>query len=247
LFADYLSSRGDVKSVRALPILTYTTCRFFQAYLLADLTMGLLYYRSEVNLLTGWVHHLLYIFIVQYTIQRGWANIFCLCALMELPTFILGISFLYPRLRSNIAFAVAFFMTRIAFHVVMFISYLIPYNRASVTGGSYLPSAILASVFPMHVMWFKGCVQGFIKRNRAARAGGEEARIVTVDAVPSQPRQNPRFYHTLRATGTQVVIPGSLKRVGRRVSHHTWPARKRVYDFVGLSHNRPAIPSRGDF
>ena len=109
----------------------------------------------------------------------------------KLPTFILGISFLYPRLRSNIAFAVAFFMTRIAFHVVMFISYLIPYNRASVTGGSYLPSAILAGVFPMHVMWFKGCVQGFIKRNRAARAGGEEARIVIVDAVPSQPRQNP--------------------------------------------------------
>ena len=172
--------------------------------------MGLLYYRSEVNLLTGWVHHLLYICIVQYTIQRGWANIFCLCALMEvcfylvsyrihsdpsqLPTFILGISFLYPRLRSNIAFAVAFFITRIAFHVVMFISYLIPYNRASVTGGSYLPSAILAGVFPMHVMWFKGCVQGFIKRNKAAGAAGREAqvaRVVTVDAVPSQSRQNP--------------------------------------------------------
>lgn len=35
LFADYVSSGGDVKSVRALPLLTYTTCRGFQAYLIA--------------------------------------------------------------------------------------------------------------------------------------------------------------------------------------------------------------------
>ena len=41
LLADYLSSGGDVKSVRALPILTYTTCRFFQAYLLASVSCSL--------------------------------------------------------------------------------------------------------------------------------------------------------------------------------------------------------------
>lgn len=114
----------------------------------------------------------------------------------QLPTLILGISFLYPRLRSNIAFAVVFFMTRIAFHIVMFVSYLIPYNRASVIGGSYLPSAILAGVFPMHVMWFRGCVQGFVKRHKAAHAAREAqiARVVTVDAVQTQSMQNPSEY-----------------------------------------------------
>lgn len=62
--------------------------------------MGLLYYRSEVNLLTGWVHHLLYVCIVQYTIRRGWANIFCLCALMEvrsyLVSYLIFLSYLAP-------------------------------------------------------------------------------------------------------------------------------------------------------
>lgn len=174
-----------------------------------------MYHPSEVTLLTGWIHHSVYVGIVQYTIERGWTNIFCLCALMEvcfhilsipsssyslkssqLPTLILGISFLYPRLRSNIAFAVVFFMTRIAFHIVMFVSYLIPYNRASVIGGSYLPSAILAGVFPMHVMWFRGCVQGFVKRHKATHAAREAqiARVVTVDAVQTQSMQNPSEY-----------------------------------------------------
>ena len=144
LLADYLSSGGDVKSVRALPILTYTTCRFFQAYLLAsvscslqipsakknlqfilsDLTMGLLYYRSEVNLLTGWVHHLLYVCIVQYTIRRGWANIFCLCALMEVRSYLVS--------------------------YLIFLSYLAPpsYPLLSSASRFYTPAYVLTSLSP---------------------------------------------------------------------------------------------------
>lgn len=40
LFVDYVSS-GDVKSVHALPLLTYTTCRVFQAYILASVSRSL--------------------------------------------------------------------------------------------------------------------------------------------------------------------------------------------------------------
>lgn len=45
--------------------------------------MGMLFYRSKVNLLTGWIHHSVYVFIVEYAIQRGWSYIFSLCAVME--------------------------------------------------------------------------------------------------------------------------------------------------------------------
>ena len=97
---DYASSGGDVKSVRTLATLTYTTSRVFQAYLFSyvfcslplnasytlfhsDLLMGVMYYRSQLGLLTGWIHHIIYVFIVQIAIERAWTHIFCLCALME--------------------------------------------------------------------------------------------------------------------------------------------------------------------
>jgi hypothetical protein len=54
-----------------------------QAYLLTDLTVGALYYRSQIGLLTGWVHHAVYILITEIAIRNAWAHIFCLCAIME--------------------------------------------------------------------------------------------------------------------------------------------------------------------
>ena len=141
LFADYVSS-GDVQSVHTLPLLTYTTCRVFQAHLLTSVSC---------SLLTCGVHHLLYICFVQYTIQPNVGGLIffaytprwrCVCfscihlGLSQLPTFILSTSFLYRRLHSSIAFIVAFFMIHIMFHVIMFISYLIPYNCVFVMGES---------------------------------------------------------------------------------------------------------------
>jgi hypothetical protein len=49
------------------------------------------------------------------------------------------------------------------------------------TGGSILPSVMLAGVFPLHALWFKGCVKGFIKRRKENRALAPQA--VTVDGV----------------------------------------------------------------
>jgi hypothetical protein len=49
------------------------------------------------------------------------------------------------------------------------------------TGGSILPSVMLASVFPLHALWFKGCVKGFIKRRKENRALAPQA--ITVNAV----------------------------------------------------------------
>lgn len=54
--------------------------------------MGTLFYRSKVNLLTGWIHHSVYIFIVEYAIQGHLSHIFCLCAVMEVSVHILAIS-----------------------------------------------------------------------------------------------------------------------------------------------------------
>ena len=41
------------------------TCAMFQGYLVADLLVGTVHYRDQLNPLTGWVHHLAYIFLMQ--------------------------------------------------------------------------------------------------------------------------------------------------------------------------------------
>ena len=45
--------------------------------------MGMLFYRSKVNLLTGWIHHSVYVFVVEYAICTHTSHIFGLCAIME--------------------------------------------------------------------------------------------------------------------------------------------------------------------
>ena len=81
-----------------------------------------------------------------------------------MPTFFLGFMTLHPDFRNNTLFAVAFFLTRILFHIILGITFLLHDNRTQVTGGSYLPSILLATVFPVHAMWFYGCIKGFIRR-----------------------------------------------------------------------------------
>lgn len=43
-----------------------------------------------------------------------------------------------------------------------------------------MPSVILASIFPMHALWFRACVKGFIRRNRAGREAAQVALNVAI-------------------------------------------------------------------
>ncbi|KAK7000580.1 hypothetical protein R3P38DRAFT_3218740 [Favolaschia claudopus] len=150
--------------------------RFFQAYLTADMIVGGLCYRSQIGFLTGWIHHIVYLGIVEVAIRYQWAHFFCLAAFMELPTFLLGLSTLLPALRSNALFALTFFATRICFHVVLM-------TACAMTNTLRTPACILLSVFPLHVMWFKGCVAGFIRRYKVGKLAAKAAEGVVV--VPS--------------------------------------------------------------
>ncbi|KAG8221385.1 hypothetical protein J3R82DRAFT_1561 [Butyriboletus roseoflavus] len=157
LVVQYASAGGQLKHVAIPSILTESSG--------SDLTMGMLFYRSKVNLLTGWIHHSVYVFIVEYAIQQHWSHIFCLCAVMEVrtfPTFVLAIGSIIPRLRSDVFFALCFFTTRIALHIALCVSLAI--QRQHVTNGSFGPAVIMACIFPLHAFWFSGCIKGFLKR-----------------------------------------------------------------------------------
>ena len=102
----------------------------------------------------------------------------------KLPTIFLGFMTLHPNFRSNITFAIAFFLTRIVFHIIIGVSYFLHDNRIQATGGSYLPSIIMATVFPFHALWFYGCVKGFYRR---ASQQHTPILVPTIDELGIQP------------------------------------------------------------
>lgn len=80
----------------------------------------------------------------------------------QIPTFVLAVGSIIPHLRSDVFFALCFFVTRIAFHVTLSASLIT--QRHDITNGSFGPAIIMACIFPLHTFWFSGCIKGFLKR-----------------------------------------------------------------------------------
>jgi len=86
---------------------------------------------------------------------------------MELPTFDLAISNLFPALRNDFRFLSSFFLIRISFHLAYFIDCVRPSSR-KVMGNAWTPLLMLLLAFAMHVSWFRGGVMGYLKRRSKA-------------------------------------------------------------------------------
>ncbi|KAJ3860944.1 hypothetical protein EV359DRAFT_74931 [Lentinula novae-zelandiae] len=266
---DYFAGRGDVKRVGAFPELAVPANRFFQAYLLTDLSLGAVYYRSQLNLFTGWSHHVIYLGIVEYAIRQKWAHIFCLAACMEFPTFVLGLATLFPRLRSNVFFAVSFFLTRIFFHIVLCITYILPNNRplalstltatsipnftassSSITSapapiGSIAPAVLFICVFPMHASWFLGCLKGFKKRAKLRRVIEAKSRSSAASRLPSL--ETLSSLSPLPSPTFEMLafnfdsVPSLAKKVTQTLTV-SFPTREQVYRIFGLGKRRTIGP-----
>ncbi|KAG2346404.1 hypothetical protein BDR05DRAFT_981505 [Suillus weaverae] len=226
LFFHFVSSRGDLRGIK-------------------DLSMGVIYYRSKVNLLTGWIHHTIYIFIVEYACRMGWSHLFTLCAVMEVPTFVLAISSLNSRFRSDVVFALSFFATRIVLHIFLCASMVV--SRHNVTNDSYGPGVIMTCVFPLHAFWFYGCLKGFVKRAKSAKPQLVKQGTVTASPNPSGftslrarswmlPRRRGSLRQAVRAWDRLELrkAAGRFGDVQRRLRASLPAAREQVYAYVGL-------------
>ncbi|KAI9315637.1 hypothetical protein BX666DRAFT_2028533 [Dichotomocladium elegans] len=127
---------------------TASVC-FFVAYLVLDLTLGCVYYRRRITVVTGWLHHTLYIGILLWFLRHRIASFFCMAAILELPTLILAIGSLDKQWRSDLLFASVFFILRLILHASM-IRELKRYHRVETL---WLVAVV---VFPLHVYWFYG-------------------------------------------------------------------------------------------
>ncbi|TYJ56686.1 hypothetical protein B9479_002617 [Cryptococcus floricola] len=139
---------------------------FFGTYLQMYLSIGYFKYSNQIGLLTGWVHHTVYIGLMVYLLNSGHSAIFMAGCLMELPTFDLSMSNLFPKSRDDLRFLVSFFVFRIAYHGTLLVDCLLPSSRKSILDGSWVPTVTLSLALALHALWFKSGVAGYLRRER---------------------------------------------------------------------------------
>ncbi|KIK74251.1 hypothetical protein PAXRUDRAFT_176297, partial [Paxillus rubicundulus Ve08.2h10] len=168
------------------------------------------------------------------------------------------------RLRSDVLFAICFFLTRIVLHAVLGVSIIV--QRKVVVGGSIYPGVIMACIFVLHAHWFSGCIKGFIKRAEIRRPV-PETKIVNPRSVPERPStptlSGPMSHSSMYGSRSSILSRrrGSLRAAmrarwdqlglwrasgrlneGQRRVRAALPARELVYEYVGWEDRRRMVP-----
>ncbi len=144
--------------------LSFSTAVIFQVGTAADLVFGTLFYREHIQLLTGWFHHALFIWVMHYVnhVQPYFANTIILALLQELPTFILALGTVFPALRADLLFGSTFFLFRICFNAIIYYYAYFALDRAMF--------AVITTSMLMHLMWFKNWFVGqFVTKKYSKR------------------------------------------------------------------------------
>ena len=90
---------------------------FFGVFLLLDLGIGHLDYGEQVGVVTGFLHHTLFLIFGRYTLAQQSSGFFLSMAIVELPTLLMGLSVLAPQRKPQVeaAFGAAFIALRLAY------------------------------------------------------------------------------------------------------------------------------------
>lgn len=130
--------------------------------------------------------------------------------------------------------------------------------------GSFVPSIILACIFPLHALWFRGCINGFIRRARTPPVVSIEVSHPSIPAgldkghapsnsprlssalhegvysqSPTVPpsRQLPHPRGRLFRKAIRIQVDLTMKRLvqARRGLYGSLPRRDVIFEFFGLS------------
>ncbi|KAH6601303.1 hypothetical protein BASA50_001696 [Batrachochytrium salamandrivorans] len=161
---DYLTHGSDLSRMPLLNSPSAVVCSmFFISYLGCDLIFGYIYYRDQIDLITGWLHHLIYPFVIVSAVVLQFPGAFLVAAFMELPTIVLALGHMKKSFRSEYLFGMSFFVTRIVFH--LYFAW-----RAYAVWYQYPFVMILAlGTFPLHIHWFGRWVKRQIRIFRKSR------------------------------------------------------------------------------
>ena len=116
---------------------------YIAAFFATDLFLGHL--DGGLNMVTGYIHHSVYIGLALYIKSQQQSNLIFLCLPFEIPTLILDLHKLYPTFNYKPAFGSTFLLFRLAMNAYMIehVSYLGPTYRN-----------ISIAMLLTHIAWF---------------------------------------------------------------------------------------------
>ncbi|KAG0335835.1 hypothetical protein BG004_008299 [Podila humilis] len=136
---------------------------YFVSYLVCDLVLGVIHYRTYLDPLSGWIHHLGYLGVVSNaTLQRNVSTLFAIGTPIEASTIFLAAGHIFPNLRSDILFAISFFLVRIVYPII-----LLPELYLNVEARLCWKVALMALL--VHIHWFHKFVKQQIRYYHARR------------------------------------------------------------------------------
>lgn len=144
--------------------------RFFRAVQVLDVVLGLVFYPSQLYILTTWIHHTAYTLLCNWMLQRDVSILFAICLIEEVPTLIMSLGRLANSLRSDLGFGATYCVLRIALHTFLC------YNVFTIETEDDRIAIVrfnFALTWCLHVNWFVAWIQQQIrlwKQNRSSRA-----------------------------------------------------------------------------
>jgi hypothetical protein len=138
----WYSLQGD-DHVGARPL-----CIFFMVQCLLDIIIGLAEYREHLPLPTSWIHHAVYLRLMTWVLGLKSCGTFAAAAINELPSVLLSLGNIDKSLRTDLAFGIVYFATRVSYTILIFI-----YHVIWVTN-SYYFQYVMGVVVIVHIMWF---------------------------------------------------------------------------------------------
>eukprot|EP01057_Protomagalhaensia_wolfi_P000245 Protomagalhaensia_wolfi_Nauph_80__244@NODE_1139_length_1703_cov_44_954327_g869_i0_p1_GENE_NODE_1139_length_1703_cov_44_954327_g869_i0NODE_1139_length_1703_cov_44_954327_g869_i0_p1_ORF_typecomplete_len316_score66_63TRAM_LAG1_CLN8/PF03798_16/1e04TRAM_LAG1_CLN8/PF03798_16/2_2e05DUF4131/PF13567_6/5DUF4131/PF13567_6/7_6DUF2621/PF11084_8/0_84DUF2621/PF11084_8/2_7e03_NODE_1139_length_1703_cov_44_954327_g869_i05271474 len=135
---------------------------FFNTFLWFDMIVSGIFFPSHMELLAGWIHHIVYVCLCSNALYWKWTKGFSIMFIEELPTLLLALGRCYPMFQTELGFGVTFAVLRLGLHTFISIVATI-YCRHT----SFLwLAAWLALV--VHLWWFTGWLsrQGKLMREQ---------------------------------------------------------------------------------
>jgi hypothetical protein len=124
---------------------------FLQVCFCLDLVFGYFYYRQELQLLSGWIHHILYIAYFSFARAHGFSNGAAFLFYNEIPTVVLALGTIHPSLRSDWLFGVTFLLCRIVALAMTLRVYYREFTTAPDVTHMLIPGY---TIFVLHCYWF---------------------------------------------------------------------------------------------
>lgn len=177
-FYKFWSSGWDIQSFQVDHTFDTMVLCYFVSYLILDMTLGSIYYKGQLNLLTGWIHHSVYTFMTVYFLCHRLGGFFVVASILELPTLIMALGCLWSNLRSDYLFASTFFTFRLVFHAFMIKTLKQNHHIQTLW-------IVAASIFPLHLFWFYGFI---LQQKRKYRAYMERKRAMKQKRLEDQER-----------------------------------------------------------